>query len=47
MKLHIRLATLFLILALAGCAQVVTGQGQAPSAPYSRDNEGMNRGPDM
>jgi hypothetical protein len=38
MKQHIRLATLFLILALAGCAQVATGQGQAPPAPYSRDS---------
>ena len=30
-----RLAAL-LVLALGGCAQVVTGQGQAASAPYSR-----------
>jgi hypothetical protein len=29
---------IFVILALAGCAEVATGQGQAPSAPYSSGN---------
>jgi hypothetical protein len=33
-----RLAAL-LVLALGGCAQVVTGQGQAASAPYSRTSD--------
>jgi hypothetical protein len=42
MNLHRRLAGLFLILALGGCAQVATGQGQKPYAPYSHDS-----GPDM
>ena len=37
----------YVLLALAGCAQVATSQGQAPYTPYRRDNEGMNRGPDM
>jgi len=35
-----RLAALFLILALGGCAQVAAGPGQAPDAPYSQDNNG-------
>ena len=47
MNLHIWLAALLVLLALAGCAQVATGDGQAPYTPYPRDNEGMNRGPDM
>ena len=47
MNPHRWLAGLFVILALAGCSPVGTGQGQAPYAPYSRDDEGMNRGPDM
>ena len=42
MNWHIRLATLFLILALAGCAQGVNGQGQSRYAPYSRDNGNMH-----
>jgi hypothetical protein len=42
MNLHRRLAALFVILALVECAQVATGQGQAPDAPYSHDS-----GPDM
>ena len=33
------LAALFVLLAVSGCAQVATGQGQPPYAPYSRDNE--------
>jgi hypothetical protein len=32
-----------LVISLAGCASMATGP--APYAPYSRDNEGMNRGP--
>jgi hypothetical protein len=38
--LHSCFAALFVILALAGCAQVATGQGQAPYAPYSQANNG-------
>jgi hypothetical protein len=33
-----RLAALFLILGLGGCAEVATGQGQEPQAPYSPEN---------
>jgi hypothetical protein len=33
-----RLATLILLLALGGCAQVATGQGHAPAAPYPHDS---------
>ena len=39
MNLHGWLAALFVLLMLAGCAQVATGQGQAPYAPYSHDDE--------
>jgi hypothetical protein len=39
MKLHRRLATVFVILALAGCTRVATEPGQAPYAPYSPDND--------
>jgi hypothetical protein len=39
MSLHRRLAALFLILALAGCAPVATGTGPAPDAPYSHDDK--------
>jgi hypothetical protein len=42
MNLRRRLATLILLLALGGCAQMATGPGQEPYAPYSHDN-----GPDM
>jgi hypothetical protein len=38
MNLNRRLAAAFFILVLAGCAQGPTSQGQAPSAPYSRDS---------
>jgi hypothetical protein len=38
MNLRRRLAALFLILALGGCAQVPTGSGQEPYAPYSPEN---------
>ena len=37
MNLHRLLAALFLVLALGGCAQVATGQGQVPDAPYSHE----------
>jgi hypothetical protein len=50
MNQHKRLAALFLILALVGCAPVATGQGQgqAPYGPYSHEDTGnMDRGPDM
>ena len=41
MNLHRWLtALLFVILALAGCAQVTAGQGQAPYDPYSPDPNG-------
>jgi hypothetical protein len=43
MNLHRRLAALFLILALCGCGQVATGQGQAPNAPYVHDSGGNMR----
>jgi hypothetical protein len=43
MHLYRRLAALFLVLAVAGCAQATTGQGQAPPAPYSQDNNGYPR----
>ena len=39
-----RLAALFLVLALGGCAQVASGQGQAPDAPYSHDSGADIRG---
>ena len=39
MNLCRRLAAL-LVLALGGCAQVVTGRGQAASAPYSHKDGG-------
>jgi hypothetical protein len=48
MNQHKRLAALFLILALVGCAPAATGQGQAPYGPYSHeDRANMDRGPDM
>jgi hypothetical protein len=37
-----QLAALFVMLALAGCAQGVNGQGQSRYAPYSRDNGNMH-----
>jgi hypothetical protein len=39
-----RLAVLFLVLALAGCAQAATGQGQAPYTSYPRDSGADIRG---
>jgi starvation-inducible outer membrane lipoprotein len=47
MNLNMWLGALLILLVLSGCTQPPTGQGQAPYPPYSRDNEGMNRGPDM
>jgi hypothetical protein len=38
---HRRLAALFVVLALAGCAQGTTGQAGAPYAPYSPENSGI------
>ena len=32
-----RFAALFVVLALAGCAQGITGQAPAPNAPYSHN----------
>jgi hypothetical protein len=46
MILRKRLAALFVVLALAGCASVAAGPGQAPNAPYQqsdpRDTSGMH-----
>ena len=38
MNLNRRVAAVLVIMALAGCAQGPTSQGQAPSAPYSHDS---------
>ena len=38
MKLHRRLVTVLVLLALAGCVQVATEPGQTPYAPYSPEN---------
>jgi hypothetical protein len=37
-----RLAALFIILALVGCAPVATGQGQAPDAPIRMTAVGIS-----
>jgi hypothetical protein len=37
---HRRLAALFVIVALAGCAQKTTGQAGTPYAPYSPESNG-------
>ena len=46
MKWDRRLAALFVVLALAGCAPVAVGPGQTPNAPYQqadpRDTSGMH-----
>jgi hypothetical protein len=46
MLLQRRLAALFAVLALAGCAPVAVGPGQTPNAPYQqadpRDTSGMH-----
>jgi hypothetical protein len=44
MNLHEWLAVLFVMLALAGCAQAATEQGQAPNAPYPRNLTGIRMG---
>ena len=38
MNLYTGLAAVFVVLVLAGCAQVATIQGQPPNAPYSPAN---------
>jgi hypothetical protein len=40
MNLQRRLVVLYVILALAGCAPMATGQGPAPDAPYPHDDKG-------
>jgi predicted cobalt transporter CbtA len=40
MLLRRRMAALFVVLALAGCAQPTTGETGAPYAPYSPENNG-------
>jgi hypothetical protein len=41
-----RFAALFVVLAIAGCASVAAGPGQAPNTPYEqqdpRDTSGMH-----
>ena len=44
MNLRRRLAALFVILSLGGCAQVATGKGQAPDAPHPHDSGADIRG---
>jgi hypothetical protein len=47
MNLHKQLAAPFVILALAECTQMATGQEPTPYAPYSRDSGAdMRSGPD-
>jgi hypothetical protein len=41
MLLRRRMAALFVVLALAGCAQGTTGQAGAAYAPYSPENSGI------
>jgi hypothetical protein len=33
-----RMAVLFVVLALAGCASMAAGPGQTPNAPYQQDD---------
>jgi hypothetical protein len=47
MLLQRRLAALFVVLALTGCAPLAVGPGQTPNAPYyrqadPRDTSGMH-----
>ena len=46
MLLPRRMAVLFVVLALAGCASMSAGPGQTPNAPYQqrdpRDTSGMH-----
>ena len=41
MNWHTRLASLFVVLALTGCAQGTTVQAVAPNAPHSQENNGI------
>jgi hypothetical protein len=41
MHLRRRVAALFVVLALAGCAQGTTGQAGGSYAPYSPENSGI------
>ena len=41
MNWHTRLAAIFIVLALAGCAQGITGQAVAPYAAHPPDNNGI------
>jgi hypothetical protein len=41
MLLRRSMAALFVVLALAGCAQGTTGQAGAPNAPYSPESNGI------
>ena len=48
MNLRRWLALLFVLLAVAGCAQEAAEYGQPPYAPYPYDDDGrMDRPPDM
>jgi len=42
MNLYRRLAAVIVILALGGCAQAATGQGQVPDPPYSHEDRNMD-----
>ena len=44
MNLHRWFAALFVMLALAGCAQVTPGQGQTPAPSFLSDNGPDRRG---
>jgi hypothetical protein len=44
MNLHRWLTVLFVLLALAGCAQTATGQGHTPAPSYPSDNAPDRRG---
>jgi hypothetical protein len=46
MNLRRRLVALLVLLARTGCTRLATGPGQPPHAPYSQDDERINR-PDM
>ena len=39
MQFRRRLAALFVVLALAGCAPVAVGPGQMPNAPYQQQGD--------
>jgi hypothetical protein len=40
MNWHTRLAALFIVLTLTGCAQGIMGQAGAPNTPHPRENTG-------